>query len=231
MVTAMPQAMKPIRVMIIDDHEMVRTALRMLIESHPNLTVVGEACSRATAIPSVRSEQPDIILLDLDLGGENGVDLIPELLAIAKDARVLVLTGVSDVEIHNRALLAGAVGLLLKEKSGDVLVKAITKVHTGEAWLDRFTMAAVLSEFSHKKDAKKTNPEAMKIAALSPREREAISLVAEGLQNQQIGERLHVSESTVRHHLTSIFGKLDVSNRFELIIYAFRHCLANSQDP
>ncbi len=221
---------RQIKIMIIDDHEMVRTALRFLIERQPDLKVVCEGAGRDTAIPAAAKEQPDIILLDLDLGNEDGVELIPDLLAAAKNARIIALTGVQDSEIHNRAILSGAIGLLSKEKSADTLLKAIWKVYMGEAWLDPHIMASVLSEFSRQKENRKADPETVKIASLTKREREIIKLVAEGLQNRQIAERLNISISTVRHHLTSIFDKLDIANRFELIIYSYRHGLALQHD-
>jgi len=116
--------------------------------------------------------------------------------------------------------------LVLKERSTEILLKAIEKVHAGEVWLERSMIAAVLSEMTRKNERKPTNPEAANIATLTPREREVITLIGEGLRNKQIAQRLFISETTVRHHLTSIFSKLHVSERLELVIYAYRHGLA-----
>jgi two-component system, NarL family, nitrate/nitrite response regulator NarL len=204
-----------IRVVLVDDHAVVRAGLRMLIESRPGLLVVGEAATTADALTVAGREQPDIILLDLDLGGDNGLTILPELFATAKQSRVLMLTGVRDPEEHQRAVRLGAMADLLQ---------AIEKVHAGEVWLDGALMARVLGRAA---PAEATiDPEAVKIASLTDREREVIALICEGLQNKLIGERLFISETTVRHHLTSIFDKLGVTNRLELVIYAYRHGLA-----
>jgi two-component system, NarL family, nitrate/nitrite response regulator NarL len=213
-----------IRVVLVDDHAVVRAGLRMLIESRPGLLVVGEAATTTDALVVAEREQPDIILLDLDLGGDNGLNILPELFATAKHARVLILTGVRDPEEHQRAVRLGAMGVVLKEKAADELLKAIEQVHIGEVWLDGALMARVLGRVGATETP--INPETAKIATLTDREREVIALICEGLQNRVIGDRLFISETTVRHHLTSIYDKLGVANRLELVIYAYRHGLA-----
>ena len=215
-----------IKILIIDDHAIVRAGLRMLIESRQNLLVVGETGCGAEALASIAREKPDIILLDLDLDGEDGLDLLPDLIASSANARVIILTGVRDSQAHRRAVRAGAMGLVLKDKAAEVLIKAIERVHAGEVWLDRTMTASVLTEMARSGETGKTDPEAAKLASLTDREREIISLVCEGLKNKQIGERLFISEMTVRNHITSILSKLDLSDRFELAIYSYRHKLA-----
>jgi len=215
-----------VRILLVDDHAVVRAGLRMLIESRPGLAVVGEAATTSDAVAAAGREQPDLILLDLDLGGDSGLDILPELFATAKQARVLLLTGVRDPEEHHRAIRLGAMGVVLKEKAAEDLLKAIEKVHAGEVWLDGALMARVLGRSLPGGDTAATNPEAAKMTTLTEREREVIALICEGLQNKLIGERLFISETTVRHHLTSIFDKLGVTNRLELVIYAYRHGLA-----
>jgi DNA-binding NarL/FixJ family response regulator len=214
--------------MLIDDHAVVRAGLRLLIESQPGLKAVGEAGNRADALAVAGREQPDVILLDLVLHDTDGVDLIPELLAAARKARILVLTGVTDPEAHVHAMRLGAMGVVLKEKASEVLIKAIEKVHEGEIWFDRSLLANVFSERPRTGEAKKRGPEAAKAATLTGREREVTALVVEGLRNKQIADRLSISQTTVSHHLTSIFNKLGVSDRFELIIYAYRYGLAET---
>ncbi len=215
-----------IRILIIDDHAIVRAGLRMLIESQPNMKVVGEAGNCDGVLASIAREQPDIILLDLDLGGKNGLDSLPDMISASVTARVIILTGVQDSQAHRRAVRSGAMGLVFKEKAAEVLIKAIERVHAGEVWLDRTMTATVLAEMSRSGEAEKADPEASKVASLTDREREIISLVCEGLKNKQIGERLFISEMTVRNHLTSILSKLDLSDRFELALYSYRHKLA-----
>jgi two-component system nitrate/nitrite response regulator NarL len=217
---------KPIRVLIIDDHVIVRAGLRMLIGNHEGMIVVGEAGSRVEAVTLAGNEQPDIILLDLDLGIESGLDFLRELIAVAGSARVVILTGLRDPEAHRRAVHLGAMGLVFKDKAAEVLIKAIEKVHAGEVWLDRALTASVLSEMLRSDESRATNPDAHKIASLTGREREILGLVCEGLKNKQIGERLFISEATVRNHLTSILGKLGLSDRFELALYSYRQHLA-----
>ena len=215
-----------IKILIIDDHAIVRAGLRMLIESQPNMKVVGEARDCDGVLSMIACQQPDIILLDIDLGGKNGLDSLPEIIAASPNACVIILTGVQDAQSHRRAVRSGAMGLVFKEKAAEVLIKAIERVHAGEVWLDRAMTATVLAEMARSGDADKGDLEAAKVASLTEREREIISLVCEGLKNKQIGERLFISETTVRNHLTSILSKLDLSDRFELAIYSYRHKLA-----
>ena len=214
---------EPIRILIVDDHAVVRAGLRMLIEQNPAMKVIGVAGNRSEALAVAASEQPNMIILDILLGDEDGLTFLPELREAATNARVLVLTGLRSSESQRRAILAGAMGVVLKEHAAEVLIKAINKVHQGEVWLDRSTMGGVLDEITQ---APGIDPEKAKIASLTDREREVMALIAEGLKNKQIGQRLFISETTVTHHLSSIFSKLDVSDRLELIIYAFRHGLA-----
>jgi DNA-binding NarL/FixJ family response regulator len=219
-----------IRILIVDDHELVRTGLRIALERHQHLKIVVEAGNRADALASAAREQPDIILLDLDLAGASSIDFLPDLVAAANGGRVILVTGVRAPEEHYRAVQLGAMGMVRKEQGAEVLVQAIEKVHAGEIWLEPALVARALAEISgqHSARAQPADPEAAKIGRLTPREREVIGLIGEGLYNKQIAERLSISEATVSHHLTSIFDKLAVANRFDLVIYAYRHGLAES---
>lgn len=212
-----------IRVLIVDDHAVVRAGLRMLIDQDPDMKVTSVAGNRYEALAAAASDPPNIIILDIVLGDEDGLSLLPELRAIAPRARVLVLTGLRSSDSQRQAMRAGAMGIVLKEHAVEVLIKAIKKVHHGEVWLDRLTMGSVLQEMT---EEKQPDPDQEKIASLTEREREVVSLVGEGLKNKQIAAKLFISETTVTHHLSSVFSKLAVSDRLELIIYAFRHGLA-----
>lgn len=214
---------EPIRVLIVDDHAIVRAGLRMLIDQHPAMKVIGVAGNRSEALALATKEQPNVILLDILLGDEDGLSFLPELREAARNTRVLVLTGLRSSESQRRAMLAGAMGVVLKEHAAEVLLKAIQKVHQGEVWLDRLIMGSVLDEITQ---APEVDAEKSKIDSLTVREREVIALIAEGLKNKQIGQRLFITETTVTHHLSSIFSKLDVSDRLELVIYAFSRNLA-----
>jgi DNA-binding NarL/FixJ family response regulator len=201
---------------------MVREGLRMLIESHPGMSVVGMAGNRSEALSQAKQKSPDLILLDLDLAGEDALAFVPALREVARDARVLILTGLTDPEMHRQAVRLGAVGVVLKENASDVLIKAIERVQAGEVWLDRSMIGTVLREMTNQD----SGPDESNIGTLTARERQVIALIAEGLKNKQIAKRLFISETTVTHHLSSIFSKLDVSDRLELVIYAFGHDLA-----
>jgi DNA-binding NarL/FixJ family response regulator len=217
---------KTIKIMIVDDHEVVRGGLRMLIENEPGFTVAGEAGNSKEALIKIAQTEPDVILLDLDLKDESGLDLLPQLSSDHPKSQVLILTGLRDSEIHRHCVRLGARGLVLKDLAPDVLIKAIKKVYAGEIWFDRTMMSSVLSDVLNKKNAKESDPERAKIATLTERENQVLALVCEGLRNKQIAERLFISDTTVRHHLTSIFSKLAISDRLELVIYAYRYGLA-----
>lgn len=223
----MPSSSQSIRLLLVDDHALVRTGLRMLVERCPDIQVVAESAGPEEAIVAAGREQPDIILLDLDLGGTSSLEVLPRLLAAAPEARVILVTGMRAPEEHQRAVQLGAMGLVRKEQAADVLLQAIEKVHAGEVWLEPALVARALGGMARQRatDGPPVDPEQAKIERLTRREREVIILVLEGLQNKQIAERLTISDTTVSHHLTSIFGKLGLANRFDLIIYAHRHGL------
>ena len=206
--------------MIVDDHAVIRTGLRMLIEQEQTMTVVAMAGSPAEALALAESEKPDIIVLDLMLGEEDGLDFLPNLCKISPTSRVLVLTGVQTPESHRTAIRRGAMGIVLKQQAAELLLKAIRKVHEGEVWIDRSMIGSVLNDVRSER-LEQVNPVTVQIASLTPREREVIALVSEGLKNKAIGERLFISETTVTHHLSSIYSKLGVSDRLELVVFAF----------
>jgi two-component system, NarL family, nitrate/nitrite response regulator NarL len=212
---------KPIRVAIVDDHTILRAGLRLLIEAKPDLLVVGEAANREEAFSLVAREKPDIILLDLDLGGDSSLSFMQDLIGISGGARVLVLTGVVDPKDHQRAVRLGARGLVFKEKCVQDLIDAIKQINDGGVWFDPSIIGGLVAEVQRGHD-----PESEKIAAITSREREIVNLVCEGLKNKEIAGRLSISEATVRNHLTSVLNKLGLSDRFELALYFYRHGLA-----
>lgn len=213
------------KVLIVADYSLVLAGLGMLLENQPDMTVMAMTGDRREALAIAARDSPDLILLDLDLRSEDVTILLPELRETAKNARVLILTNITDQEVHRRVIRLGAMGVVLKYQTPEVLFKAIRKVHAGEVWLDRTSMGNVLHEMT-RKVPDRNDPEAPKIRSLTDREHQVIALIAEGLKNKQIAERLFISETTVTHHLSSIFSKLEVSDRLELVIYAFAHNLA-----
>jgi two-component system, NarL family, nitrate/nitrite response regulator NarL len=215
----------PIRVCIIEDHAVVRAGLKMLLTSQSDIEVVGEAVDRKGALEIAERSRPDIFLVDIQLGRESAVDFLHELLT-ACEARAILLTGASTDDQIQGAIQAGATGLVFKEEAPEVLIRAIRKVHAGEAWLSRAVMTSALTKLRNPRDSKsQSDPETDKIASLTAREREIVALIAKGLNRKKVSEKLFVSEATVRNHLSSIFAKLGVTNQFELVFYAQRHGL------
>jgi len=203
----------PIRVFLIDDHRSILWGLERLIETGtPAMRVVGSATSYTEALELLDAAAPDVIVLDIDLGKESGLDAIPRLMA-ASAAKILVL--------------AGARGVVGKEASAETILTAIARVHEGQLWLDRAATGRIFVEFSRKGAPPPADPEQQKIESLTDREREIVAVTANnaGANAQAIAEKLHISEHTLRNHLTSIYGKLGVANRLELFAYAHQHNL------
>ncbi len=216
-----------IRLVLIDEYALSRAGIQAILAGRDGFEVAAEASNGAEALDLVQREQPDVILMNIGAnGGKSSLDMVPELLAASEESRLLVLMGNQDPEVQHAAVCMGALGVITLDKSPDVMIKAIERIHSGEAWLDRSMTASVLSSLSPAGRAKKADPEAEKIKTLTARELEVIKLVGEGLKNKAIGERLFISEITVHHHLTAIYSKLDVADRLELIIYAYRNGLA-----
>jgi len=214
-------------VLIIDDHRSILWGLERLIESgKPAMQVVGTATNCVDALDMIEEAAPDLILLDIGLGKENGVDEIPKLLA-RSHAKILVLTGISDESIHDKAVLAGASGVVEKEASAETILAAIQKVHEGQLWLDRVATGRIFLEMSRDSAAQSADPERVKISSLTEREREIVGIAATqaGANAKAIAEMLFISEHTLRNHLTSIYDKLQVANRLELFAYAHKHGL------
>ena len=221
---------KPIRVLLVDDHRSILWGLERLIESEqPRMEIVGKATCTAEALDLAGVSRPDVILLDLDLGAESGLGAIPELIA-RSNAKVLVLTGLRDPSIHDDAVLAGARGVVGKEDTPEEILKAIDRVHRGELWLDRAATGRIFVELSRKGGPGEADPEQQKIAGLTARERQIVAAVAgePGATASAIADKLHISEHTLRNHLTSIYDKLGVANRLELYVYASKHDLRES---
>jgi DNA-binding NarL/FixJ family response regulator len=219
---------KPIRILIIDDHKIIREGLRDLIESRGRMTVVGEAGGCVDGLEVALQTKPDVVLLDLDLATESGLTLIPQLLAADKNINILILTGIRDVEKRDQAMELGAKGIVLKEEGTSELLNAIEKIcSTGEYWLEPGAYKRLLEKRKPQPEPP-PDPESLRIATLTEREREIIALVGEGLENKQIADRLRpvVAEPTVRNNLSAIYDKLGIQGgRLGLLVYAYKHGL------
>lgn len=223
----MVSAAKPIRIMLVDDHRSVLWGLERLIEGEQDrMEIVGKATTCAEAVALAVKLSPDVILLDLDLGGESALNILPDLVSKSR-ARVLVLTGVRDPSIHDNAVLAGARGIVEKEDTAETILKAIEKVNAGEMWLDRVATGRIFVELSRRNAGEAADPEQQKIAALTSRERQIIAVLADnpGASARAVAGMLSISEHTLRNHLTSIYEKLGVATRLELFAYANKYGL------
>ena len=206
------------RIVISGDYAVIRAAIRRLVESEVGVTVTRECENRPEALTEALRTEPHLILLDQDLSTRcSGVlERIGALLHAANSTPVLILTATDECHAVQFALENGAIGFVLKDRSPDNLHRAIRAGLAGEMWIEQSTMAAVFRASSGPKPNHRFDPK-----SLTPREREVIAMLALGLQNKAIADRLFISETTVRHHLTSIFDKLDVSNRLELMRQVF----------
>ena len=210
-----------IRALLVDDNRIVLWGLERLIDGEkPGMEVVGKATSFAEAIEFADKLRPDVIVLAINQAHDGGFDVIPELVARAK--AVLVLTGLRDLAVHQRAMLAGARGIVHKEQAPDVLLKAIEHVHRGEVWLDRASTGRIFLELSRSGNRWRGSSPRRESELLTARERELIGELAAnlGANYRTIAGKLHISERTVRNHLTHIYRKLGVQNRGELLAYA-----------
>jgi two-component system response regulator DevR len=203
--------MKPVRVVIVDDHRIVRQGLRSILDPDPRFEVVGEAANGADALPIVAEQQPDVILLDLKLPDMGGVELCQRLIQAYPETAVLILTAFIDRNLVNACLQAGARGYLLKDAENLRLREQLLSAVEGHAALDP-RAADVLTEYVRRQE----QPSRM----LSLREVEILRLIAHGLTNKEIGSQLHLSENTVKGYVKDILSKLSVHNRIEAVLLA-----------
>jgi DNA-binding NarL/FixJ family response regulator len=208
---------KSIRVMLVDDHRTVLWGLEKLVDSaRPRMEVVGTAIGRLAALETATATQPEIVLLDLDLGADSGVTLIPELSRVCA-ARIIVLTGSRDADTREQVVLAGARGIVHKSESADIIIRAIEQVQAGEFWLDRGTVARVFAAFSSG-ERRPSTPH----AGLTSAELKVIVEVVrhKSAPNKVIANALNISSHTLRNHLASIYDKLNIHRRLDLVLYA-----------
>ena len=205
---------EPIRVLVVDDHPVVRQGLRSFLASREGIEVVGEAADGESAVGEAARLLPDVVLLDLAMPGDGGLDAIGRIRAAGP--AVLVLTSFSGDDQVLPAVRAGASGYLLKDVPVAELEAAIRALHAGGSWLDRSVAGTVMGEV-----ARPQAPSGLDL--LTPREREVLGLLGEGLSNRQLAERLYVAEKTVKTHVSAILSKLGLADRTQAALYAVQH--------
>jgi two-component system, NarL family, response regulator DevR len=205
----------PLRIFLLDDHEIVRLGLRELFEAQEDFEVVGEASNAEEAMTRVPPTRPDVAVLDVRLPGASGIEVCRDLRASMPDLRCLMLTSFADDDALFSAVLAGASGYLLKQIRGTGLVSAVRQVAEGQSLIDPALMAGVM-------DRMRGKPEDERMAKLSSQERRILDLIAEGKTNRQIGTEMFLAEKTVKNYVSSLLQKMGFSRRTEAAVYATR---------
>jgi two-component system response regulator DevR len=209
------------RIVLVDDHEVVRLGLKSLLERHPQFEVVGEAASAREALEQVAATEPDVVVMDIRLPGTSGIEACEQIVDQYPNTKVIMLTSYAEDEMLFSAIRAGASGYVLKQIASEELVKAIEAVGRGEALLDPAVTQRVFQEVRR---AVKEE-EASAFAHLSQQEKHVLLLVSEGKTNREIAKNLFLGEGTVRNYVSSILSKLGVNNRAEAAAYAVEHNL------
>jgi DNA-binding NarL/FixJ family response regulator len=213
--------MKQLRIIIVDDHEVVRLGLRTLLDRHPDFTVIDEARTAREAIEKTLQHHPDVVVMDVRLQGGSGIEACRKIVAQAPDIKVIILTSYAEDEMLFDAISAGAAGYVLKQIGGDDLVRSIERVGRGEALLDPSLVQKV---FARVREAARKE-EAAAFAELTDQELRVLAQVAEGKTNREIAKALYLGEGTVRNYVSSILSKLGLTNRAEAAAYAVEHNL------
>ena len=215
-----------IRILIADDHLLFRDGVRKLLSAVPDFNVVAEAGHGDEVLDMTARHQPDVVLLDLTMPGQDGLITLQRLRSAHPEVKVILLTSSEERDEMLQAVRFGTAGIVQKSTPTELLIKSIRKVHAGEMWLDRSTTAEVVRQFASKNEVpKRISGRERDANSLSTREREIVSLVAQGYKNKEMAEKMFISEQTVKNHLHNIFDKLGVSDRLELALYAIHNNL------
>ena len=207
-----------IRIVIADDQELVRTGFRVILDSEPDLEVVGEAADGRQAVDAARASRPDVVLMDIRMPNLDGIEGTRRVTALPAAPRVLILTTFDLDEYVYEALRAGASGFLLKDAGADELLRAVRIVAAGDALLSPTITRRLIEDFA-RRPAPREKPAAL--AELTPRELEVLRLVARGLSNATIARELVVGDATVKTHVARIFAKLDLHDRAQAVVLAY----------
>jgi two-component system, NarL family, nitrate/nitrite response regulator NarL len=228
-VTTMDEvAPQRVRIVLADDHQMFRDAVRRLLDAEPDLVVVGEAGDGEEAVALTLQYEPDILLLDVAMPHANGMEVLQQIAAASKATRIIMVTGAVEENELRQALRLGARGFVLKESGAAQLLESIRVVHGGEYFVGRECMADLVSAVRSRGVVLEGKAPRKADFGLTTRERQIVSAVVNAYQNKEIAEKFAISEKTVKHHLTNIFNKVGVSNRLELALFAVHHRLDSS---
>lgn len=215
--------MTKLRIILVDDHEVVRLGLKSLLDRHPNFEVIAEASNAREAIEKVDAYKPDVVVLDIRLPGGSGIEACEQISSKHPGIKIIMLTSYAEDEMLFSAIRAGASGYVLKQIGGEDLVRAIEAVGRGEALLDPAVTQRIFQEVRRAAQEE----EASAFSPLTLQERHVLLLVSEGKTNRQIAKALFLGEGTVRNYVSSILAKLGVANRAEAAAYAVQHNLKN----
>src|SRR5512134_1212807 len=213
--------MRKTRILLVDDHDIVRLGLMTLLNDQPDMEVIGEASTAAEAVRQTEQLSPDVVLMDIRLPGEGGIEATRQVTTKFSNVKVVMLTSFADDELVMRAISAGAVGYVLKQVGNEELIRAIQAAARGEALLDPSTTARLLSRV--REAERKADEDAFR--ELSNREMDVLIHLAKGKTNAEIGRILNLSEKTVGNYVSTMFEKLHLNNRIELAAYAYQHHL------
>jgi len=219
--------MKTHKILICDDHAVVRAGLRLILQKEKDFQIVGEAENAGQAIELAARQRPDLVLMDISMPELNGLEAIPRLHTVAPEARVIILTVHDDEAYFFQALQAGVAGYVLKGASSDELLAALRLVNQGGVPIPRALSPKLLKDYLERSN----KDTVFSYSTLSPREREILKLICKGRTNKQIAEKLFLSVRTVERHRSSIMRKAGLENRAELIAYAVRHGFLTESDP
>jgi two-component system, NarL family, response regulator DevR len=216
-----------VKILIADDHSVVRAGLRALLERHEGFRVIAEASTGEEAVQKANEWKPDVAVLDIRMPGVSGIEACRQIVETVPTCRVIMLTSYAEDELLFAAIRAGASGYVLKRIGDNDLVNAVDRISRGESMLDPAMTATVFAEMRKANEAQQNAA----FSALTPQELAVLALVAQGLTNRQIAVKLYLGEGTVRNYVSSVLGKIGVSNRAEAAAYAVKHNIGEVVPP
>lgn len=219
----------PIRILIADDHQLLREGIRNFLSLEPDFEIVGEAANGEEAITRTIELRPDVLLLDINMPKANGIEVASRLKESCPGVRILALTIHDDQNYMMNMIQSGAAGYLLKDVEPSMMVQAVRRVSAGESYVEPSLTKKLFQGITNHEEKKKTSPAPgiTEGERLSAREIEVLQLIGKGMSNAEIARSLYLSEKTVKNHLTNIFRKIDVTDRTQAVLYAIKHKIVN----